>query len=74
MRFPAEAEADKNLAVSPLVLLVPIQTKHGHPKTLMHTRLELEPQQQLIFFAWLVENKGTPKSKKAKRGANSGEA
>ena len=35
------------------------------------TRLELEPQQKNIFFAWLVKNKGNPK--KAKRGANSGE-
>ena len=25
------------------------------------------------FFAWLVENKGTPKKHKTKRGANSGE-
>ena len=35
------------------------------------TRLELGPQQQNVFFAWLVENKGTPKQ--VKRGANSGE-
>ena len=35
-------------------------------------RLELGPQQKYIF-AWLVENKQTPKKPKKKRGANSGE-
>ena len=36
--------------------------------------LDFGPQQEIIFFAWLVENKGNPKKQKqAKRGANSGE-
>ena len=34
------------------------------------TRLELGPQQKNIFFAWFVENKGNPKSK---RETSSGE-
>ena len=37
-------------------------------------RLELGPQQKIMFLAWLVENKGTPKEEKTKKGANSGEA
>ena len=39
----------------------------------VESRLVLGSQQRIIIFAWLVENKGTPKSKKAKRGANSEE-
>ena len=37
------------------------------------SRLELGPHQKSIVFAWLVENKGTQKKQKTKRGANSGE-
>ena len=38
------------------------------------SKLELGPLQKTIYIlAWLVESKGTPKSKTGKRGANSGE-
>ena len=32
--------------------------------SVVYSRLELGPQQKIILFAWLVENKGTPQKAK----------
>ena len=40
----------------------------GSCKSTPFSWLELGPQQQMFFFAWLVENKGNPKNGKKQKG------